>query len=248
MSSEEDPSGLPLPPIELRRTVGAEDPAVFGNPFGVPLFGDEAMVADYHAVLDFGCGCGRQARQMLLQRDVQPERYVGIDVHRPSIDWCNRHLSAAQPRFSFKHHDFWNPGLNPNGARREMPLPVFGRFTMVNAHSVFPHILEEHVRFHFEQLSLLLVEGGLMRVSWFLFDKRDFPMMQPFQNALYIQTLDPTNAVIYDVDFVKRLYHDCGITIERALAPAAKGNQWVLLGRRGASGPPLDFDIGAVAA
>ena len=39
---------------------------------------------------------------------------------------------------------------------------------------------------------------GWLHASWFLFDKRLFPMMQPFQNALFINETDPSNAVIFD--------------------------------------------------
>ena len=39
---------------------------------------------------------------------------------------------------------------------------------------------------------------GVAVTTWFLFDKANFPMMQEFQNALYISDFDPTNAVIFD--------------------------------------------------
>ncbi len=43
-----------------------------------------------------------------------------------------------------------------------------------------------------------MAPDGLLRSTWFLCEKRYFPMMQDFQNALYINENDTTNAVIYD--------------------------------------------------
>ena len=71
---------LPIPPLELRELVGPTDPALFDNPDGnlvVPGLAPEA----FSSVLDFGCGCGRLARQ-LIQQHPQPEIYLGIDLHR----------------------------------------------------------------------------------------------------------------------------------------------------------------------
>lgn len=222
-----------MPPIELRRSVGVEDVVYFENPHRMLAFGDAVSPQQYRSVFDFGCGCGRIARQMMLQLDQVPERFVGIDLYRPSIEWCTRHLSTLDSRFSFMHHDFYNAGLNPQGSKSLLPLPVFGSFSLVNAHSVFTHIIEDHAPFFFEQVARLVADQGVFRVSWFLFDKSHFPMMQTFQNSLYINTDDPTNAVIYDREFVKSLYRAAGLTIHRIEPPGIRGHQWLIYASRG---------------
>ena len=95
---------IPLPPIELRRTIGSVDPAFFDNPDGKFIFGDKISPVNYSRVFDFGCGCGRVARQ-LLQQKVVPERYVGIDLNKQSIDWCVENLSRINENFSFHHYE-----------------------------------------------------------------------------------------------------------------------------------------------
>ena len=62
---------LPLPPLELRRMVGPVEPKYFDNPTGQPII-ENIPIDKYESVLDFGCGCGRIARQ-LLQQKIRPK-------------------------------------------------------------------------------------------------------------------------------------------------------------------------------
>jgi len=81
----------------------------------------------------------------------------------------------------------------------------------------------------------------VLRTTWFLFDKVGFPMMQSFQNCLYINPDDLTNACIYDVGFVRELFSRHGLTITRADTPRIRGHQWLLYARRG-SEPHVAFE------
>jgi SAM-dependent methyltransferase len=95
-----------MPPYEMRVLVGPANEAAFDHPSGELVFPylDESA---YECVFDFGCGCGRVARQLLQQR-VRPRRYVGIDLHRGMIQWCNENLAPLAPEFEFRHHDVYN--------------------------------------------------------------------------------------------------------------------------------------------
>lgn len=224
---------IPIPPIELRRTVGVEDVAFFDNPYRQLVFGDAVAPEQYRSVFDFGCGCGRIARQLMLQRSNIPDRYVGIDLYKPSIEWCIKNLTSINRHFVFQHHDFYNAGLNSSGSRSPIAFPKLGQFSLVNAHSVFTHIIEDHVRFYFDQVANVVADRGATRISWFLFNKALFPMMQAFQNSLYINTDDLTNAVIYDIEFVKSLYRSVGLSIYRIDPPGIRGHQWLIYASRG---------------
>jgi SAM-dependent methyltransferase len=107
---------IPMPPLEMRRMVGPTDPEDFDNPSGEPIYAGFGLPLDaYDSVFDFGCGCGRVARQ-LLQQNPRPRRYVGIDAHRGMIDWCRENLSPIDPNFQFFHHDVMM--FTPLGVRR----------------------------------------------------------------------------------------------------------------------------------
>jgi len=230
---------LPLPPLHLRKSVGPIEDNFYSNPSGDPVFGKEIPLDKYESVFDFGCGCGRNARQMMEQKRGRPQRYVGIDLFRESIDWCVRHLQAADPSFTFYHFDVHNAQFNPQPEGRRAHtarFPVNDSFKLINAHSVFTHILEPYLEHYLAECARILHDNGMFRATWLLFDKRGFPVMQEFQNCLYVNLDDPTQATIYDYQFVARKYAERGMTITRIIPPWIRGHQWTLLASRTTEG------------
>lgn len=67
-------------------------------------------------VLDIGCGCGRVAYALATDAALHELQivYIGVDVDRASIHWCERRLSPQNPRFTFYHADCYNV-LAPGG-------------------------------------------------------------------------------------------------------------------------------------
>lgn len=214
----------PYPPEELRIFVGRTDDEAYDNPTGSLVF-DDIPAQHYDSVFDWGCGCGRIARQLMLQ-EPQPQRYVGIDLHRGMVEWCAANLTPSAPHFEFHHHDVHNPGLNPSGSHDRVPFPApdasVGLFV---AWSVFTHVTERAASYYLGELARVLRPGGIAKTTWFLFDKIDFPMMQDFQNALYINDVDPTNAVIFDRQWLRDELSANGLVIAAARAPGMRGFQ-----------------------
>ena len=232
---------LPMPPIELRRAVGGDESG-FDNPGGGLVY-DHIPQAAYERVFDFGCGCGRLARQLMQQRAARPRRYLGIDLHKAAVDWASANLSPLDRNFRFEHFDVHNRQFNPTAMQSQQAFPTGEKFTLAVANSVFTHVLEADVAFYLREIARILARDGYFVSSWFFFDKRSFPMMQEFQNALYINLDDPTNAVIYDLDFARALFRGAGLTIIQVLPPHLRGFQWLLTavladGRAEAEFPP----------
>ncbi len=216
---------LPIPPPEMRDLIGAPDLKSYDNPSG-ELVHRYLPASAYESVLDFGCGCGRAARQLIQQRP-RPTRYLGVDLHRGMIAWCERELAPHAEEFRFVHQDVYNPGLNPSGAHRVLPLPAgAGEFSLVNAESVFTHTLQDQAEFYLREAARVLRPDGFVVTTWFLFDKRQFPMMQSFQNALYINEVDPSNAVIFDRLWLQETVRDAGLVITWAQPPEIRGFHW----------------------
>jgi SAM-dependent methyltransferase len=220
------PLRLPLPPLEMRQLVGPLDDASYDNATGSDVFPD---VADktYGAVFDFGCGCGRIARQ-LIQQTRPPKRYVGLDHHAGMVRWCQQNFTPLAQQFSFIHHDVEDMGFNPGaGKPATLPFPVKDReFSFILAYSVFTHIVESSVVHYLHECARILSTDGILRTTWFLFDKRPFPMMQEFQNALYVNAVDPTNAVIYDKAWLRAAAAAAGLAIGKVTPPTIRGYHW----------------------
>ncbi len=220
---------LPFPPLEMRELIGTADLAAFYNPAG-NLVCDYLDASLYEKVFDFGCGCGRVARQLLQQRPA-PKMYVGIDLHAGMIRWCQRNLQPAAPHFSFRHHDVFDVMFNPNpGSPATAPFPVGdSQFTLVNAHSVFTHLTQEQAPYYLQQCARILTPDGVLHASWFLFDKQDHPMMHEHHNVLYLSYQHPGAAVLFDKQWVKDIAHAAGLKICRIIPPWVRGHQWVVM-------------------
>jgi SAM-dependent methyltransferase len=197
------------------------EPGRYENPSGELIY-PYLPVTAYESVLDFGCGCGRVARR-LIQQNVQPRRYLGFDLHRGMVAWCQSNLTTRAPNFRFEHHDVYNAGLNPDGRDRMLPLPVANSsFSLFNAISVFTHTTQEQAEHYLREAARVLTRDGYLHASWFLFDKQLFPMMQPAQNALYTDETDLSSAVIFDRGWLRETAGAAGLTITWA----EPGFQW----------------------
>jgi SAM-dependent methyltransferase len=219
---------LPMPPLEMRELVGYFDPVGYENPTGEPIW-PGLPEEQWRSYLDFGCGCGRSARRLILQTP-RPERYVGVDLHKGMIHWCQENLAPAAPGFEFIHHEVYNAGLNPDrGLPWAAPLPVEDHsVTLMEASSVFTHLIESQAEFYLDEVARVLAPEGILTCTFFLFDKGPFPFMQDEQNALYINDRDPTNAVVYDRTWFDRALASRGLVVSHAEPPAVRGYHWRL--------------------
>jgi SAM-dependent methyltransferase len=220
---------LPVPPLEMRRLVGPTDLALYNNPNGELIY-PYLPPESFRAFFDFGCGCGRVARQLMLQRP-SPELYVGVDLHPAMIQWCNQNLHPVAPNFHFHHHDVFNVAFNP-GPHKPLtaPFPVDdSQFTLVNAISVFTHLTEAQAAYYLRECARVLRPDGVLHASWFLFDKADHPMMDDSSNALYVSYTDPSAAAMFDRKWVRDTARSFGLRIFQVIAPSIRGYQWLVL-------------------
>lgn len=227
---------LPFPPLEMRELVGQTDLSAYDNPSGALIY-PYISVEKYDSFFDFGCGCGRVARQ-LIQQDVRPTRYVGVDMHKGMVEWCEHNLAGATEGFEFLHHDVYNIRFNPTGVQPPVMLfPVGDReFTMVHAFSVFTHLTQMQTEHYLPEVARVLRADGVFLGSWFLFDKSNFPFLPETHNALYVDYVDPAAAVLYDRRWVEKLASKHGLVISYIEPPKIRGHQWTLLMQPTSSG------------
>src|SRR5258707_14909857 len=107
VSLPRNPSTLPLPPLEMRKLVGRAEPEAFVPAEHGQVFPTIEDPRQYDLVFDFGCGCGRVARQLALS-GAAPKRYVGIDLHAGMIAWAAENLAPRLSGFEFIHHNVYN--------------------------------------------------------------------------------------------------------------------------------------------
>ncbi len=160
-------ASLPIPPFEMRQLVGPTDEAAFDNPAGDPIFAGLAPER-FESVVDFGCGCGRLARQMIQQR-ARPGRYLGFDLHPGMVRWCQRELTPRAPSFEFRHHDIFNIAFNPGADKPSvLPMPAENASaSLIIALSVFTHTTQAQAEHYLREVARVLRPDGVARGKLF---------------------------------------------------------------------------------
>lgn len=149
-------------------------------------------------------------------------------------------------RASGYSHDVQSASLSPGATERTLPFPVESRVaSLFISWSVFTHLLEADATYYLEELSRVLGPDGVATTTWFFFDKNDYPMMQTFQNALFINSDDPTNAVIFDRAWFLENLARSGLIATKIVPPVIRGYQWLVYvekqdGSKSAAGFPED--------
>ncbi len=147
------PDGLPLPPPHLRVAVDGRS-ADAGRFIRVgrqsarrirqTLSSQGIQLPALERILDFGCGCGRVARNWA--RLTGPEIH-GCDQNAELVEWCRANLPFVQ--------------VTANGI--EPPAPYAdSSFDLVYALSVLTHLPEDLQRPWMEEFRRILRPGGLL--------------------------------------------------------------------------------------
>ncbi len=169
---------IPLPPKEYMQLVngaGFDDISVeslFKKVGQEILEGlrNRDMLRASDRVLDVGCGCGRFARQLLME---PIKSYTGFDRHPGMIEWCRKNIQSLAPNFEFLFFDIKSSYANIDGFHGAINAASFrfpfadDSFDVALLASVFTHMPFEESRNYLRELHRVLSEGGRMLLSVF---------------------------------------------------------------------------------
>jgi SAM-dependent methyltransferase len=216
-----------LPPLWLRRHTGPVS-EFEGSAAGLIALLQELgllPIPDGGTVLDAGCGAGAMAAA-LAGRLADGARYVGFDVHAPSIRWCRRRF-AADPRLRFELAAVASPYGSSRGAPASgYRFPVEdGGATLVLAKSLFTHLTREDAAHYLREIRRALRPGSPAVVTAFLFDpsgpemagvRRAFPHEDSRSGGRvrYRSRRRPTAAVAYSRAELEDLIERAGLRVQ----------------------------------
>lgn len=159
------PHTLPIPNAVLREAAAVSDVAAFlaiGEAWSQMV---SHYLPDAPAVLDLGCGCGKQARFLALNPALT---YVGIDLFLPGILWCRRAFAPLAERFRFEHFngisEVYNPGGDIKASEYVFPLDD-GSIDMTMCASLFTHLFEADARHYLSEIARVAKPGGRAIIS-----------------------------------------------------------------------------------
>jgi len=119
---------------------------------------------DRSNILDYGCGPGRLA--CCLQLHYNPNYYLGIDVDKNSINWCNKWINNMA--YEFIHIDAHNERFNPSGKIRPNIPVTSNLFDIVFINSVFSHMMPDDIKYYLSQMVRLLKPDGILYLTAFI--------------------------------------------------------------------------------
>lgn len=153
-----DQTQVPLPPLSLMKSVGSinvESFVLIGNVWSRLLLAEMKQAS---TILDIGSGCGRIARGLVGSEKVA--KYVGFDVIKENVDWCQNYLVPLEAgKFHFHHFDVYSAEYNPSGTIRpnELAFPLRSdEADIVFAASVFTHLRERDARHYLKEINRVL--------------------------------------------------------------------------------------------
>lgn len=215
-----------LPPLHLRRYVG---PLGSFEASGSEFMSHLRLLAELRPeerVLDIGCGCGQMALHLKNYLD-QRGSYVGVDIHGPSIRWCQKKITRRRSNFKFARIDVRNLAYNPLGTHRAetYQFPFDDRsFDLILLKSVFTHMRPREVSNYLAEVSRLLKSNGRCLATFFLLNEEQAGLAVKGGNDLtfkygegvwrYRLEQSPESAVAYDESYVIELLEQHGLILK----------------------------------
>ena len=177
-------------------------------------------------VLDIGCGCGQMALHLKEYLD-ESGSYVGVDIHGPSIRWCQKRIGSRHNNFQFAHIDVRNFAFNP-AAKHEAESYQFPydsqSFDLILLKSVFTHMRPAEVDNYVREVARLLKMKGRCLATFFLLNDEQAMLAREGKNALnfdygegvwrYRYEHSPESAVAYDESYVMELLEKHGLSLK----------------------------------
>lgn len=218
-----------LPPLHLRRYVG---PLQSFESSGAEFMTYLRLLAGLRpgeGVLDIGCGCGQMALHLKDYLD-ETGAYAGVDIHGPSIRWCQRKIASERGNFQFEHIDVRNLTYNPAGKHdaEVYRLPFEERsFDVILLKSVLTHMRPPEVSNYLREVARLLKLEGRCLATFFLLNEEQARHAREGRNALsfnygegiwrYRYEQSPESAVAYDERYVMELLAQHGLALKEPI-------------------------------
>jgi SAM-dependent methyltransferase len=189
-------------------------------------------------VVEIGCGIGKDAMALTGILD-ETGRYLGIDIIKMSIEWCQKNITPKHSNFTFVHLDVKDELHNPLGTEdvSVCRIPVAAdSVDVIILHSVFTHLLEDGISVYLREFSRVLKpESGRVYATFFVVDEDirrqivgsprteySLEFAHPYGDGCWINVPSvPLGAVAYSIEKISQLVVAAGLEFDR---PLVRGN------------------------
>jgi SAM-dependent methyltransferase len=221
-----------LPPLWLRRHAGPTGRFESAARDAASLIEQLGLVREGDPVLDVGCGPAAMAPH--LRELIGAEgRYIGFDVHAPSIAWARRRF-ADDPRFRFELAALASPYGGGGAPVEKYRFPADDASAgFVLAKSVFTHLLESEARHYLSEIRRVLASRRTAMITSFLFEpesrtglghSRRFPFADRAGTIRFRSRVRPQSAIAYERSLFLSMLDSSGLRIGHEILGFYPGN------------------------
>ncbi len=194
-------------------------------------------ILEHHNILEIGCGIGKDA-MTLIDIIGKKGKYLGTDVIKESIQWCQENISTNYPNFQFIHHNIHDHLHNPQGDLKAEDVTIDSHinFDLIMLHSVFTHMFPDEIVHYLKQFERVLADRGKIWLSFFIITnrlhrqimvnshnewsekKKTFTFQHEYAPRCFINDKEsPRSTVAYEIDWIYDAVNEAGLRVENFL-------------------------------
>jgi len=178
----------PITPPRGLWYVGGENYKAINEEF-MGYFEELCGLKPYHHVLDVGCGIGVTASRLTSYLHADGS-YLGFDIVKPGIAWCQKRITSRYPNFKFIFADVFHEQYNPKG-KLDVTTWSFpcsnNSFDFVCLKSVFTHMTPEGTQHYLEETQRVLKPGGVCLATIFFLNPESENLIERGLSSLAIR-------------------------------------------------------------
>ena len=175
---------------------------------------DSFQIKNDSVLLDIGCGQGRLPIGLL--RTLGHINYIGLDVDKYSIRWCNKYLNSKKEFYKFIHLDLYNERYNKDGAKFDNSYRfdiTDSSIDLIYLYSVFSHTSEEDMKIYLNEFSRILKKKG--NIFFTTFVEENVPDFTVNPEDYYLGIRGPLHVVRYNKEYLFSIIDDLGFNISK---------------------------------
>lgn len=173
----------PVPPMHLIRNAGSTDIPHYIDNMSIYTKDviEQCMLKRNSNVWEIGCGAGRIANGLIHYLNIEGS-YVGTDVDKEAISWCEENIAVRNANFDFYPIDISNNYYyeddNQELNKYDFSYLEDRQFDCTIALSVFNHLKLEDTKKYLQEIGRRLNRNGVAYLTFFTIDHEFFAFQE----------------------------------------------------------------------